>query len=161
MGRRDLYVRYEEGWPVGCMTAAEWAEARGCDEGSVRFGATPTAHARAAARRGGEGALYERVGTKARVRRELPEGAIRMMSRISGVTLGNASVALGRTIRCLDNALREADATRARGTGRPCGPKAETLAAVARVMGFRLALVGHGHVIEVVPGEGLARGGRR
>lgn len=161
MGRRDLYVRYEEGWPVGCMTAAEWAERLGCDEGSVRFGATPTAHARATARRGGEGALYERVGTKARVRRELPEGAIRMMSRISGVTLGDASVALGRTSRCLDTALREADATRARGTGRPCGPKAETLAAVARVMGFRLALVGHGRVIEVVPGEVLARGGRR
>lgn len=161
MGGRDLFVRYEGGWPVGCMTAAEWAERRGCDERSVRFGATPAAHARAGARRGGEGSLYERVGTKARVPRALPEEAVRMMSRISGVTLREASEGMGRSGRNLDTSLREADATRARGTGRPCGLKAETLAAVARVMGFRLALVGHGRVIEVVPGEGLARGGRR
>lgn len=61
MGQADLFVRYEEGWPVGCMTAAEWAERLGCGERSVRWGATPKAQMRAKARRGGEGALYVRV----------------------------------------------------------------------------------------------------
>lgn len=59
MGGRVLFVRYEGGWPVGCMTAAEWAERLGCDRQSVYWGATPKAQMRAKARSGFATALEE------------------------------------------------------------------------------------------------------
>jgi hypothetical protein len=153
MGTSDLYVRYEDGFPVGCMTATEWAKRRGCSARSVRLGAAPSAKERGDRSRCGR-AYYERVDTSGRVPAMLPEDAVRAMSKSSGVSLGKASERMGRSRQNLDRMLRTTDATRARGTGRSCGLKAETLALAARAMGFRLALVGHGTVIEVVPGRG-------
>jgi hypothetical protein len=88
---------------------------------------------------------------KGRVPAMLPEDAVRAMSKISKISLREASERMGSNRRSLDTALRETDATRAKGARLPCGPRADTLA--ARAMGFRLALVGHGTVIEVVPGR--------
>lgn len=95
------------------------------------------------------------MGTSKKVQAMLPEDAVRAMSRVSGVSLSKASLKIGRCSQNISATLREAEATRRRGTNLPCGPKAETLALVARAMGFRLALVGHGTVIEVLPGRGL------
>jgi hypothetical protein len=90
---------------------------------------------------------------KGRVPAMLPEDAVRAMSKISKISLREASERMGSNRRSLDTALRETDATRAKGARLPCGPRADTLALAARAMGFRLALVGHGTVIEVVPGR--------
>ena len=42
MGTSDLYVRYEDGFPVGCMTAYEWAKRRGCSVKAVRDASAPS-----------------------------------------------------------------------------------------------------------------------
>lgn len=42
MGTSDLYVRYEDGFPVGCMTAYEWARFRGCSVKAVRDASAPS-----------------------------------------------------------------------------------------------------------------------
>lgn len=98
------------------------------------------------------------MGTSKKVEAMLPEDAVRAMSKVSGVSLSKASESMGRCKQNLSAALREATATREKGNGLPCGPKADTLALAARAMGFRLALVGHGTVIEVVPGRGRKDG---
>jgi hypothetical protein len=152
MGTSDLYVRYEDGFPVGCMTAYEWAKRRGCSVKAVRESSAPSAKARADRSRCGR-AYYERVDTSGRVPAMLPEDAVRAMSHVSGVSLGKASERMGRSRQNLDHMLCMADRTRARGSRKSCGLRAETLALAARAMGFRLALVGHGTVIEVVPGR--------
>lgn len=153
MGTSDLYVRYEDGFPVGCMTAIEWAKRRGCSVKAVRESSAPSAKARADRSRCGR-AYYERVDTSGRVPAMLPEDAVRAMSHVSGVSLDEASRRTGRSRQNLRHMLYMADRTRARGNGKSCGLKAETLALTARAMGFRLAIVGHGEVIEVVPGRG-------
>lgn len=95
------------------------------------------------------------MGTNRKVQAMLPEEAVRAMSKVSGISLSKASQKMGRCKQNLSAALREATATREKGNGLPCGPKADTLALAARAMGFRLALVGHGTVIEVVSGRML------
>jgi len=95
------------------------------------------------------------MSTSKKVQAMLPEDAVREMSKVSGVSLSKASQRIGRCSQNISATLREAEATRRRGTNLPCGPKADTLALVARAMGFRLALVGHGTVIEVVSGRRL------
>lgn len=80
------------------------------------------------------------------------EEAVREMANAAGMTLAEASRRMGKNSDYIGCLIRLTRASRRRGASHPCGMKTDTLAAAAHAMGYRLALVGHGEVIEVVSG---------
>jgi hypothetical protein len=91
--------------------------------------------------------------TRKPVRAMVSEEAVYEMARAAGMTLAEASRRIGRNSSFLASSISLTRTYRKRGTSRPCGMNVDTFAAVAEAMGFRLALVGHGEVIEVMDGR--------
>lgn len=86
-----------------------------------------------------------------KVPRMTADEAIGVMSAESGVSLARASAMIGMKSRtALGTMLYRTRMMRKKHPTRRHGPMSDTLADVAKAMGFRLVLVGHGHVIEVV-----------
>lgn len=81
------------------------------------------------------------------------EKAIWHMAYEAGVSLETASRMVGRSVSWLGGVVNGATRARAECADKPRGPRVDTLAAVAEAMGYHLALIGHGEVIEVVPGS--------
>lgn len=86
-----------------------------------------------------------------KVPRMTADEAIGVMSAESGVSLMRASVMIGMKSRTsLGTMLYRTRKMRKEHPTRRHGPMSDTLADAAKAMGFRLCLVGHGRVIEVV-----------
>ena len=93
-----------------------------------------------------------------KVQRMTADEAISVMSEESGVSLMRASAMIGMKNRsALGTMLYRTRMMRKEHPTRRHGPMSDTLADTAKAMGFRLCLVGHGRVIEVVSGR-KARG---